>query len=134
MPEQTPRVGWQELTERAQESGLLAKRLYMITSIPTAGVGPVMQVLDSHLEYQRKLEQDGIMFAAGPLASDDEQEWHGDGLFVYRAESRAAAIKIADADPMHSSGARTFTIRQWMLNEGTLTLRIGYSGGNVQVL
>jgi hypothetical protein len=44
------------------------------------------------------------MFAAGPLSDDAELQWHGDGLFVYRAESRAAA-KLAEADPMHARGA-----------------------------
>ncbi len=56
-----------------------------------------MEVVDEHLDYQRELESRGIMFAAGPLATTDEQHWNGEGLFVYRAESLAAAKAIADA-------------------------------------
>ena len=129
MTEQAPRVEWPELGQRAREMGLLAKRLYVITSEPTAGVGPVMEQLDGHLAYQHQLEQDGTMFAAGPLASADEQEWLGDGLFIYRAESLAEATKLAEADPMHGSGARRFSVRQWMLNEGSISVRVFYSGG-----
>ena len=134
MTEQTPQVGWPELTDRAREMGLLAKRLYVITSEPTAGIGPVMENLEAHLAYQHQLEQDGTMFAAGPLASTDEQQWYGDGLFIYRAESLAEATKLAEADPMHGSGARRFSVRQWMLNEGSFSVRVFYSGGKPQVL
>jgi hypothetical protein len=41
----------------------------------------------------------------------------------------AEATTIADSDPMHSSGARTFTIREWLLNEGTYTVQVFYSAG-----
>jgi hypothetical protein len=30
---------------------------------------------------------------------------------------------------MHSSGARAFTIREWMLNEGPYTVQVYYSAG-----
>ena len=38
--------------------------------------------------------------------------------------------KIAATDPMHKSGARSFTVRPWLLNEGTINLAINYSKGN----
>lgn len=69
------------------------------------------------------------MFAAGPLSDDAEQEWPGGGLFIYRTGPRAEAVKLAEADPMHASGARSFTVRPWMLNEGTFSVRLYYSGG-----
>jgi uncharacterized protein YciI len=131
---QPPRVTWQELTDRAREYGLLVKRLYVIMSEPTAGVGPVMEHLDAHLSYQHDLELAGSMFAAGPLASADEQEWRGDGLFVYRAESQAEATRLAEADPMHISGARRFSIRQWMLNEGSFSVQLFYSSDKPRIL
>lgn len=133
MAETPQNISWQKLTDMGRERELLLKRLYVITSEPTAGVGPVMEQIDVHVEYQRRLERDGTMFAAGPLASVDEQEWHGEGLFIYRAESLGEAVKIAEADPMHSSGARRFSIRQWMLNEGSFSVRIYYSGGKPEV-
>ena len=74
------------------------------------------------------------MFAAGPLASADEQECYGDGLFIYRAESPAEATKLAEADPMHGSGARRFSVWQWMLDEGSFSVRVFCSGGKPQVL
>lgn len=51
----------------------------------------------------------------------------GAGLIVYRAESLGAARKIAEADPMHRSGARSFTIRRCLVNEGSLNVSVRLS-------
>jgi len=88
--------------------GMLQKQLYAIFTTPTDGLGPVFANIENHLAFQVQLEQDGIMYAAGPLWTDDEQSWEGEGMVVVRAESRAAAIAIAERDPMHTSGARSF--------------------------
>ena len=74
------------------------------------------------------------MFAAGPMWSDDEQEWNGDGLVVVRAASRAEAVAITERDPMHRSGARRFTVRPWMINEGTMTVRLDMSSQKFTIL
>jgi uncharacterized protein YciI len=123
------RMKWEEQREIAQTHGLLGKTLYVISSQPTSGLQPVLDALDEHIAYQTRLERDGVMFAAGPLASEDLTEWLGEGLFMYRAESIDQARKIAEADPMHRSGARSFTIREWMLNEGTYSIQVFYSTG-----
>jgi uncharacterized protein len=126
---QEPKMPWHELVELCTTKGLLAKQLWVISSKPTNGLGPILDNLEEHLAYQTKLEHDGIMFAAGPLASEDLTEWLGEGLFMYRADSLDAARKLAAADPMHSSGARSFSIREWMLNEGTYSIQVYYSAG-----
>ena len=36
---------------------------------------------------------------------------------------------MAEADPMHKSGARAFKLRKWLVNEGNLSLNIGLSTG-----
>jgi hypothetical protein len=112
---------------------LLAKRLYAVLSEPVNGLQPVLDNLEAHVAYQTRLENEGVMFAAGPLSDDAELQWHGDGLFIYRAESRAAAVKLAEADPMHACGARRFNVRPWLLNEGTFSVRLFYSGGKPRI-
>jgi uncharacterized protein YciI len=129
-----PQMHWPDLVEWSQKQNLLAKRLYVVTSVPTNGLGPILENLEPHVAYQTQLENDGIMFAAGPLSDDAEEKWEGDGLFVYRAATRAEAMKLAEADPMHSSGARSFALRLWMLNEGTFSVRLFYSGGRPEVI
>jgi uncharacterized protein YciI len=120
---------WRDAVDYSATHGLLAKRLYVVFSAPTNGLGPVLENLEPHLQHQAKLEKDGIMFAAGPLASADEQNWEGSGMFIYRAGSRDEARAFADSDPMHISGARTYTIKTWLLNEGTFSVQLFFSGG-----
>lgn len=112
---------------REASGAMLQKQLYAIFTTPTDGLGAVFANLDDHLAFQMQLEQDGIMFAAGPLWTDDEQEWQGEGMIVVRAASRAEAIAIAERDPMHKAGARSFTVRPWMINEGSMTVRLDFS-------
>lgn len=117
----------------AATKGMLNKDLYVVQTTPTGGMDAVMQNLEEHLKFQVKLEQDGIMFGAGPLWADDEHTWNGEGLVIIRAKNLAHAREIAESDPMHASGARTFTVRPWLLNEGTVTVKITYSDGHREV-
>lgn len=74
------------------------------------------------------------MFAAGPNWTDDEQAWEGDGMVAIRAQSLAEAKEIASRDPMHISGARTFQVRPWFVNEGTLALQLGFASGRFKLV
>ena len=112
---------------RAACEGMLQLQLYAIFTRPVSGMGPVMEILEDHLQYQISMEKDGTLFAAGPFWTDDEQQWRGEGMVVVRAESLEAARAIAEKDPMHAAGARTFEVRPWLINEGTLTLRLNHS-------
>lgn len=116
---------------RASEE-MLKKQLYVIFTSPARGIEPIMQNLKEHLEFQIDLERRGIMLGAGPFWTDDEKTWLGEGMVIIRAESMAAARRIAESDPMHRSGARTFKIRPWLLNEGTFTARFTFSDQKVR--
>jgi len=109
--------------------GMLRKQLYVVFTTPTNGLGPVMEVIKEHLAFQVDLEQRGIMFGAGPFWTEDESAWEGEGMVIIRAGSLAEAKAIAASDPMHKSGARSFTVRPWLLNEGSMTVRVTYSDG-----
>ena len=124
---------WPEKVEDIRSKGVLGMQLYVILTRPADGLDRVSENIGPHLAYQKKLEASGIMFAAGPFANDDETLWQGEGMVIVRADSLAAARKIADADPMHLSGARNYTIKPWLLNEGSLTLRVTYSDGGREV-
>jgi uncharacterized protein YciI len=115
-------------------AGMLQKQLYAVFTKPANGLGPVMENLGPHLAFQIDLERRGIMFGAGPFWTDDGQRWEGEGMVIIRAASLDEAKAIAASDPMHSSGARTFTVRPWLLNEGTVTVKITYSDGKREIL
>ena len=122
-----PKITKQDILEKTP--GMLQKQLYIVHTKPTNGLGPVMENIGPHLEFQVKIEQDGVMFAAGPIWADDEETWEGEGMVVVRAENLAHAREIAASDPMHSSGARSFTVRPWLVNEGGFNLRVTFSAG-----
>lgn len=115
-------------------AAMLQKQLYIIFTTPTGDLGPVLANLEEHLAFQVELEREGTMFAAGPLWNDEETEWHGEGMVVVRAGSRDEAIAIAERDPMHRCGARRFTVRPWLVNEGAMTFRLEMSSQKLTML
>ena len=118
----------------AASEGMLQKQLYVVFTRPRAGLAPVLEKIDAHLAYVVAAERKGQIFAAGPFWSDDERYWEGEGMMILRAASKAEAEEIAAGDPMHASGARTYSVRPWLLNEGSLTIRLTYSDGASEVL
>ncbi len=71
------------------------------------------------------------MFAAGPMMNEDGTP--AGGLIVIRAKDFAAAREIADADPFHLAGLRSYTLRRWTVNEGSYSLRVNYSDQSVTI-
>ena len=96
----------------------LGKEMYLVVTKPVRSP-EIKKRLPEHLAHQVELEKRGIMFAAGPLyprGSDIPEA----GMFVLRANSFEEAEKIANEDPLHKAGLRTYTIQKWRLNEGRL--------------
>jgi len=126
-----PKVTKQDIINASSQ--MLNKDLYVVFTTPTNGMGPVMENIEAHLKFQVSLEEKGIMFGAGPFWEDNESDWKGEGMVIIRANSLVEAREIAASDPMHSSGARSFTVRPWLLNEGTLNIKLDYSKGTFEV-
>ncbi len=117
----------------AASGDMLKWQVYVIHTFPKNGLGPVMENIGPHLEYQARMEAEGVYVAAGPHWEDDEETWGGEGMIVVRAKNLAEARKIAEADPMHSSGARSFRVRPWLINEGTITVKVSFASGKREV-
>ena len=126
-----PRITKQDVLNASTE--MLNKDLYVIFTKPTNGMGPVMENLDEHLKFQVSLEKKGIMFGAGPFWEENEIDWNGEGMVIIRANSINHAKEIANSDPMHSSGARSFIVRPWLLNEGNIEVSLDYSTGKFKL-
>lgn len=118
----------------AASKGMLQKQLYAIFTTPTNGLGPVFAVLEEHLAFQVGLEKEGILYAAGPLWTDDAGSWEGEGMVVVRAASVAEARAIAERDPMHVAGARSFRVRPWLINEGSMRIRLDCSSQTFELI
>ena len=110
---------WEEYKEIARERGSLAFELFIVQSTPAASPEELKETLPRHLAYQKEMEEAGRLFLAGPLSDDTGEQMIGAGLIIYRAESMDDARELARNDPMHAEGIRTFTLRKWLVNEGS---------------
>ncbi len=126
-------VAWTEYKQAAKARGSLALELFVVISTPEKSPEEVKAVLPSHLAYQAEQEQLGNLALAGPLSDDSGEQMQGTGMIIYRASSLEAATELAGKDPMHSTGTRSFTIRRWLVNEGSLQLDIKLSAQSVQL-
>jgi uncharacterized protein len=110
----------------------LGKLLYIIFSEPTSTAEARRAVHQEHLAHQYDLERRGILFAAGPFLDDGGKPF-GPGMIIVRAGSEAEARAIADSDPYHKGGFRTYRLQRWALNEGTFGLRVNFSNGTYTI-
>jgi uncharacterized protein len=120
-------VAWTDYKSDAKSRGAMALELYVAQSTPAGAPEDVKANLPDHLAYQAQLEAAGQLAFAGPMSDETGEHMQGMGLIIYRADSLEAARLLAQNDPMHKSGARHFTLRRWMINEGSLTLSVGLS-------
>lgn len=123
---------WNEYAAAARARGALAQELYMVLSTPAGDPTKVKDTLPEHLAYQADLEARGALFLAGPVSDETGELMQGIGLVIYRAASFEEARALAEADPMHAQGARSFVLRRWLINEGSLSLSVSLSAQAVK--
>ena len=106
--------------------GGLQKLYFVCFSTPVRPAAELEANLESHKAYLSLLEREGRLLAAGPLLGDDAR-YDGSGLLVYRVSRRKEAEAIAQNDPFHIKGLRTYTLKPWQVNEGSLEVRLLFS-------
>ncbi|OWU83146.1 hypothetical protein ATO6_20065 [Oceanicola sp. 22II-s10i] len=119
----------QNRTEAEVTAGLRSLELYAIETSP-ARSDRTRAVLPDHIRHQIELEQRGILFSAGPLF-EEGSDIPVAGLIVIRAQDFEEARAIADSDPFHAQGIRSYTIRKWVVNEGSFQQTIRLSNQSV---
>ncbi len=126
-------VAWNDYKNTARERGALALELFVVESTPAGPPEVVKDSLAAHLAYQRTMEEQQSLVLAGPLSDPSGEEMIGAGLIIYRAATLDDARKLAENDPMHLTGARSFTIRKWLVNEGSLSFSVGLSTDRISM-
>jgi len=122
-----------EYKQIARSRGALAFEVFVAESTAIVEPESLQETLPAHLDYQKSLEARGALVFAGPLSDGTGEAMSGGGLVVYRAASFDEARALADADPMHRDGKRTFTLRRWLINEGSLTVSLALSGQTIEI-
>ncbi|MCP4317238.1 MAG: hypothetical protein GY789_14805 [Hyphomicrobiales bacterium] len=109
---------WSEYVSEARARGSLAAEFFVIRSKPVAPPERVKEILPRHLDYQVSLQDQHKLVFAGPVSDESGDNMLGEGMMIYRAASEEEARALADADPMHAEGGRSYTMRRWLINEG----------------
>ena len=115
---------WNEYVDEARARGSLAAEFFMIRSTPIAPPERVKEILPRHLSYQISLQNSHKLVLAGPLSDESGENMLGEGMMIYRAKSEKEARALADADPMHAEGGRSYTLRRWLVNEGHIPVEL----------
>lgn len=122
---------WDDYKAEAKARGSLAHEVYVAVSTPTGGPEAVKAALPDHLAYIGSLEESGAVMFAGPLSDESGTQMQGVGMLVLQVGSIDEARELVANDPMHLSGARDFTLRKWMINEGSVTMTMKLSSRSV---
>jgi uncharacterized protein YciI len=111
-------------------SRLLGRDYWMVTSTPAPGTTAedVAAVVPAHVSWLLDLEERQQVFLSGPLVNGPGV-LPGSGVTVLRASDAAEASAIASEDPFVTAGLRTYTVHQWRLNEGSVSLRLSLGRG-----
>jgi uncharacterized protein YciI len=115
-----------ELSVDELHARMLKKPLWVVMTKAVVPPQQMMRHFKAHLEHQIRLEKAGIMYGVGPATKPGETA-PSFGLIIIRAKDEAEARRIADADPMHSSGARKYELYAWSLNEGCINVKLNFS-------
>ena len=67
------------------------------------------------------------------LAWSDEHDLLAKRLYAVLSEPVSGLQPVLDHLEAHACGARRFTVRPWLLNEGTFSVRLFYSGGKPRI-
>jgi uncharacterized protein len=106
----------------------LQKLYFVCLTRPTRPLAELEKHLSSHKAYLSGLERDGKLLAAGPLLREGAR-YDGNGLIVFRAKTREEAQELADNDPFHVRGLRSYELLPWQVNEGSFQVRLLFSVG-----
>jgi uncharacterized protein len=110
----------------------LRKQLWVVLSTPLENLGAMAPLINAHLEYVLDLERRGVIFGAGPFL-DESRRLSGEGMFIIRASSRAAASRIARADPFHKARVRRFALKEWQCNVGRQSVALRLSDQTCEI-
>jgi uncharacterized protein len=106
----------------------LQKLYFVCLTRPARPLAELEEHLGSHKAYLLGLERDGKLLAAGPLLGEGAR-YDGNGLIVFRAQTREEARELADNDPFHVRGLRRYELLPWQVNEGSFEVRLLFSAG-----
>lgn len=123
-----------ELGERidAEMSRSLRLRLFAVHATLVGSREQLAAQLDGHFAFVRAQSDAGRLFAAGPLLPEGDEAF-GDGLMIFRGTSRAEIEALLACDPFCLYGVRAYSVREWQVNVGRITVEVDIREGTGKV-
>ena len=84
---------------------------YLVMSKPVADREQIMAKIDEHLTWMRSQHTASNVLFSGPTADRSL------GIYVIAASSREEAKAIAETDPFHSLGLRSYEMLDWDVHQ-----------------
>lgn len=85
------------------------------------------QDLREHLDWMIQNEKAGVVFASGPFLRDGLPPGADGGLTILKVRGLEQAQEIAKTDPFVIRGIVSYRLREWLLMEGGITVRLSFS-------
>lgn len=104
---------------------LLHRTLFVCISEPAASPEKIMPHIPDHLRHLVAMEKSGVLLASGPFLEAGQIGLRS--MMIIRAKDLAEASQIAHEETLHKLGLRRFTIEEWQLNQGRVSVQIDFS-------
>jgi uncharacterized protein len=104
---------------------LLHRTLFVCVSEPTASPDQIVPHIPDHLRHLIAMEKSGVLVASGPFIEGGQVGLRS--MMIIRAKDIAEARKIAQEETLHKLGLRRFTVEEWQLNQGRVSVQIDFS-------
>jgi|HubBroStandDraft_2_1064218.scaffolds.fasta_scaffold112515_2 uncharacterized protein YciI len=104
---------------------LLHRTLFVCVSEPVAPPEEILPHIPDHLRHLVAMEKSGVLLASGPFIEGGQVGLGA--MMIIRAKNIAEARQIAGEETLHKLGLRRFTIEEWQLNQGRISVQIDFS-------
>jgi hypothetical protein len=104
---------------------LLHRTFFVSLSEPVAPPDEILPHIPDHLRHLVAMEKSGVLLASGPFIEAGQVGLRS--MMIIRAKGLAEARRIVEEEPLHKLGLRRFTIEEWQLNQGRISVQIDFS-------
>jgi uncharacterized protein YciI len=108
----------------------LRKRFHVAFYSLVAPEAEVVAHIPEHLHYMEQIEEE--VFLSGPLVV--EGHLVGEGMTIFRSADKDKVQALLANEPFIRRGLRRYTLKQWEVREGTLTVQTTLTGSKFQLL
>ena len=104
--------------------------LKLIVMLREPAAKPMRDVdLSEHLSWMIAKEKEGKVFASGPFVSSNAALGSTGGMTILRVRDLEQAREVAESDPLVENGIVRYQLREWLLMEGGVTVKLSFSDG-----